>query len=108
VARQTGQKVIGVIENMAGLAQPDGSVLPLFGEGGGAEVARRLSADGDPVPLIASVPLSVPLRAGGDAGAPVVLAHPDDPASVAIRSVADALLSRGRGLVGRSLGLAPA
>jgi ATP-binding protein involved in chromosome partitioning len=37
----------------------------------------------------------------------VVLEHPDDPASVAIRSVADALLSRGRGLVGRSLGLAP-
>ncbi|MCP2030412.1 ATP-binding protein involved in chromosome partitioning [Okibacterium sp. HSC-33S16] len=107
VARQTGQKVIGVIENMAGLAQPDGSVLSLFGEGGGAEVARRLSADSDAVPLIASVPLSVPLRAGGDAGAPVVLEHPDDPASVAIRSVADALLSRGRGLVGRSLGLAP-
>jgi ATP-binding protein involved in chromosome partitioning len=109
VARQTGQKVIGVIENMAGLAQPDGTVLPLFGEGGGAEVARRLSAapDADEVPLLASVPLSVPLRAGGDAGAPVVLEHPDDPASVAIRAVADSLESRGRGLVGRRLGLAP-
>ncbi|MFU8946411.1 P-loop NTPase [Mycetocola zhadangensis] len=109
VARQTGQKVIGVIENMAGLAQPDGTVLSLFGEGGGAEVARRLSAapDVNPVPLLASVPLSVPLRAGGDAGAPVVLAHPDDPSSVAIRAVADALVSRGRGLVGRHLGLAP-
>ena len=109
VARQTGQKVIGVIENMAGLAQPDGTVLSLFGEGGGAEVARRLSAapDVDAVPLLASVPLSVPLRAGGDTGAPVVLEHPDDPASVAIRAVADALLSRGRGLLGRHLGLAP-
>ena len=57
VARQTGQRVVGVIENMAGLRQPDGSVLELFGSGGGAEVARRLSAGQDaPVPLLASVP----------------------------------------------------
>ena len=109
VARQTGQTVIGVIENMAGLAQPDGTILSLFGEGGGAEVARRLSDAPDvaAVPLLASVPLSVPLRAGGDVGAPVVVEHPDDPASVAIRAVADSLVSRGRSLVGRRLGLAP-
>ncbi len=44
VARQTGQRVIGVIENMAGLVQPDGSVLELFGSGGGVAVAERLSA----------------------------------------------------------------
>ena len=43
VARQTGQRVIGVIENMSGLAQPDGTVLELFGSGGGADVAARLS-----------------------------------------------------------------
>src|SRR3954447_19826186 len=35
VARQTGQTVIGVVENMAGLSQPDGTVLELFGSGGG-------------------------------------------------------------------------
>ncbi|RIJ54773.1 P-loop NTPase, partial [Clavibacter phaseoli] len=70
VARQTGQRVAGVVENMAGFAQPDGSVLELFGAGGGAEVARRLSAGQDErVPLLASVPLSVSLREGGDAGA---------------------------------------
>ncbi|PWC08419.1 Mrp/NBP35 family ATP-binding protein [Mycetocola zhujimingii] len=110
VARQTGQKVIGVIENMAGLVQPDGSVLSLFGSGGGAELSRRLSAtpDAPDVPLLASVPLSVPLRSGGDTGVPVVLSNPDDPASVAIRSIADQLLARGRGLAGRRLGLAPA
>ncbi|HEY2556499.1 MAG TPA: P-loop NTPase, partial [Diaminobutyricibacter sp.] len=47
VARQTGQRVIGVIENMAGLAQPDGTILDVFGSGGGAEVAARLSAGQD-------------------------------------------------------------
>ncbi len=106
VARQTGQQVVGVIENMAGLVQPDGSVLDLFGSGGGAEVARRLSVGQDiPVPVLASVPLSVALRAGGDAGAPIVLSHPDDPAAAAIRGIADFLATRGRGLAGRKLGL---
>ncbi|HYI33687.1 MAG TPA: Mrp/NBP35 family ATP-binding protein [Glaciibacter sp.] len=108
VARQTGQTLYGVIENMAGLVQPDGSVLDLFGSGGGEEVARRLSAGQEsPVPLLAQVPLSVALRTGGDAGAPVVLAAPDDPASVAIRSVAVQLATRARGLAGMSLGISP-
>ncbi|HWH25730.1 MAG TPA: Mrp/NBP35 family ATP-binding protein [Pseudolysinimonas sp.] len=103
VARQTGQKVIGVIENMAGLVQPDGSVLELFGSGGGAELARRLSSDEHSVPVLASIPLSVQLRAGGDTGTPVVLQHPDDPAAVAIIDLAAKLATRTRGLAGRSL-----
>ncbi|QIZ98360.1 Mrp/NBP35 family ATP-binding protein [Leifsonia sp. PS1209] len=106
LARQTGQKVIGVIENMAGLPQPDGTVLDLFGSGGGAEVARRLSAGQDEeVPLLASVPLSIPLRAGGDTGAPIVVTDPADAAAVSIRSVADRLATRARGLSGRKLGI---
>jgi ATP-binding protein involved in chromosome partitioning len=105
VARQTGQAVIGVIENMAGLPQPDGTVLDLFGSGGGADAAARLSTPEQRVPLLASVPLSLALREGGDAGVPVVLAHPDDPAAVAIAGVAAALATRARGLAGRKLGL---
>ena len=106
VARQTGQTVLGVIENMAGLPQPDGSVLHLFGSGGGAAVAARLSEGQDvPVPVLASVPLSIALREGGDAGRPIVLATPADPASIAILAVADSLAARGRGLAGRKLGL---
>jgi ATP-binding protein involved in chromosome partitioning len=103
VARQTGQKVIGIIENMAGLVQEDGTVLDLFGSGGGTEVARRLE-----VPVLGSVPLSVELRRGGDAGLPVVLAQPTDAASVAIDAIAAQLAVRGRGLVGRKLPLRPA
>ena len=106
VARQTGQKVIGVIENMAGLVQPDGSILDIFGAGGGADAAARLSTDAEPVPLLASIPISVALREGGDAGAPIVLTHPDDPAARAIAAVATQLASRARGLAGRKLGLA--
>jgi len=89
LARQTGQSVFGVIENMAGWSSPDGSVVNLFGAGGGADVARRLSAGHEHgVPLLASIPLSLAMREGGDAGVPVVLGHPDDPAAAALNDVA--------------------
>ena len=103
VARQTGQTVIGVVENMAGLPQADGSVLELFGSGGGADLAARLSTPELPVSVLATIPLSVALRAGGDAGAPVVLSHPDDPAAAAILRLAETLAGRARGLAGRQL-----
>ncbi|ARC56317.1 Flagellum site-determining protein YlxH [Frondihabitans sp. 762G35] len=106
VARQTGQRLLGVVENMAGLPQADGSVLDLFGSGGGAEAARRLSRGQEsPVELLASVPLSIGLREGGDAGIPIVVGHPDDPAAVAIEALAGKLAVRRRGLAGRKLGL---
>jgi ATP-binding protein involved in chromosome partitioning len=105
VARQTGQRVIGVIENMAGFAQPDGSVIQIFGTGGGADAAARLSTADEPVALLASIPLSIALREGGDAGEPIVLANPGDPAAAAILAVAGQLAVRGRGLAGRKLGL---
>jgi len=104
VARQTGQHLIGVIENMAAMTLPDGTSLDLFGAGGGAEVAAALSTDAD-VPLLASVPLSSALRTGGDDGRPVVVSHPDDPAAQAIDAAAAALAARPRGLAGRALRL---
>lgn len=98
--------MIGVVENMAGLVQPDGSVLHLFGEGGGDETAARLSRGQDvPVPVLGRVPLSVPLREGGDTGVPVVLGAPADPAARALREVAETITTMGRGLAGRKLGL---
>ncbi|MGU3410982.1 Mrp/NBP35 family ATP-binding protein [Microbacterium sp. M1A1_1b] len=106
VARQTGQRVIGVVETMSGLVQPDGSVLHLFGEGGGDETARRLSRGQDtPVPVLGTVPLSVPLRQGGDAGVPIVVGDPTDPAARALVAIADRIATMGRGLAGRKLGL---
>jgi ATP-binding protein involved in chromosome partitioning len=108
VARQTGQSIYGVIENMSAMVQPDGSLLELFGSGGGDEVARRLSVGQDvPVPVLAQVPLSLALRSGGDAGLPVVLGAPDDPAALAILELAHRMKTRARGLAGLSLGLTP-
>ncbi|NII65133.1 ATP-binding protein involved in chromosome partitioning [Cellulomonas uda] len=109
VAVQTRQQVVGVVENMSWLEQPDGSRLELFGSGGGEHVAARLTQlTGAAVPVLGQVPIDVTLREGGDVGEPVVLSHPDSPAAVALRQVARTLGTRQRGLAGRSLGLSPA
>jgi ATP-binding protein involved in chromosome partitioning len=93
VARQTGQSVVGVIENMTG---------ELFGSGGGDALAAKLE-----VPVIGRIPLSVPLRVGGDTGAPITISHPGDPAATAIAGIAEYLATRTRGLAGRSLPVHP-
>ncbi|MGI6878000.1 Mrp/NBP35 family ATP-binding protein [Microbacterium sp. gxy059] len=107
LARQVGQRVLGVVENMSAMTLPDGTRLDLFGEGGGAEVAAALSEGGDDVPLLASIPLSPSLRADGDAGDPVVLSRPEDPSAREIERLADRIASGGRGLTGRRLPFQP-
>ena len=108
VARQTGQRVLGVIENMSGMVQPDGTVFDLFGSGGGELVAKRLSsAEHGEVSLLGSVPLSPLYREAGDTGNPAVLTQPEDPAAAEILRIAAALAETPRGLAGRSLGVSP-
>ena len=106
IATQTDQKVIGVIENMSYLPQPDGSKLEIFGHGGGQSVSDRLSAQlGYSVPLLGQVPLDISLREGGDAGDPV--STHEGPAAQVLQELAGKLAHASRGLAGRPLGVAP-
>ena len=106
IALQTRQRIVGVVENMSGLLMPDGSTMRLFGEGGGRQVAERLSrAVGADVPLLGQVPLDPALVTAGDSGVPLVLSAPDSPAGKELRGVADTLSVRRRGLAGMSLGI---
>ena len=86
MARRSHMPVVGVVENMSGFTTEDGRHYALFGEGGGEELATDLG-----VPLLGKVPLDPFVVAGGDDGKPVVVAHPDSPASVSLISVAKAL-----------------
>ena len=109
IAMQTRQRIVGVVENMSGLVLPDGSTLEIFGEGGGNQVAERLTrAVGADVPLLGQIPLDPALVAAGDAGVPLVLSAPESAAGRELRSIADKLAGRKRGLAGMSLGLDPA
>ncbi len=106
IALQTRQRVCGVVENMSWLTLPDGGRMEVFGSGGGEQVAARLSrAVGSDVPLLGQIPLDPALREAGDAGVPIVLSAPDSPTGSALRSIADRLAVRRRGLAGMSLGI---
>jgi ATP-binding protein involved in chromosome partitioning len=106
IALQTRQRIVGVVENMSGLLMPDGSTMQLFGEGGGRQVAERLSrAVGAEIPLLGQIPLDPALVTAGDSGMPLVLSAPDSPAGMELRKVADTLAARRRGLAGMSLGI---
>ena len=114
MASMMNQHVIGVVENMSHLmiTCPDcGKVhsYDIFGTGGGTNVANALSTRlGYAVPLLAQIPLDPQLRASGDSGVPLVEADGEQPAAVALNSLADMLGKRGRNLLGKQLGLAPA
>jgi ATP-binding protein involved in chromosome partitioning len=81
-------EIVGVIENMSGFVTPDGARYPIFGEGGGQLLAEQLD-----VPLLAKVPLTMPLREQSDAGIPLVFSDPDDPAAQALRQGARGLIA---------------
>ena len=88
MANKVNLEVAGVIENMAGFVTPDGERYQIFCEGGGQELADEIQ-----VPLIAKVPLTMPLREQADAGLPLVISDPDDPAAQAIRQAARGLIA---------------
>jgi ATP-binding protein involved in chromosome partitioning len=81
-------EIAGVIENMSGFVAPTGERYQLFGEGGGQLLAEELE-----VPLLAKVPLTMPLREQADSGVPLVFANPDDPAAQALYQGARGLIA---------------
>jgi ATP-binding protein involved in chromosome partitioning len=88
MAHKVSLEIGGVIENMSGFTTPGGERYPIFGEGGGQELADELD-----VPLLGKVPLTMPLREHADSGVPLVLEDPDDPAAQAIRHAARGIVA---------------
>jgi ATP-binding protein involved in chromosome partitioning len=88
MATKVKLEIIGVIENMSSFVTPSGERFEIFGAGGGQLLADELD-----VPLLATVPLTMPLREQSDAGVPLVFSDPDDPAAQAIRHGARGLIA---------------
>ncbi len=82
---QMGVTVLGVVENMSAFIPPDApdKRYALFGSGGGARLAEEAG-----VPLLAELPLEMPVREGGDSGHPVVLSHPESASAQAFLALA--------------------
>lgn len=107
LAKQTHQRVVGVIENMSGVICPKcGEIMDLFGKGGGDNVAKALTNElGTEVKVLGKVPFDVKLREGADDGKPLILSDPDSLASKEIMHIANSLVKNPKGLVGKNLGL---
>jgi ATP-binding protein involved in chromosome partitioning len=81
--------ILGLIENMSYFTTPEGQRIEIFGHGGGANEARRQN-----LPFLGEIPIHVEIRAGGDAGEPVVVSHPDHDAAKVFLSIAQNLRGR--------------
>lgn len=79
---------LAAVESLESAIAAHGTVH-IFGEGGGQREAKRLGTE-----FLGAIPLDGDVRAGGDAGRPIVVADPDGPVTEAFlalaRKVADA------------------
>jgi ATP-binding protein involved in chromosome partitioning len=75
--------IAGVIENMGAMQLPDGSVINVFGEGGGEALANSYG-----LPFLARIPLNPDIRINSDAGTPVVVSLPNSKVAGIFSSIA--------------------
>jgi ATP-binding protein involved in chromosome partitioning len=81
-------RVLGVVENMSGLACPHcGEPINVFGQGGGEALATEMK-----LPFLGRVPLDPAVAAAGDAGAPTVVSAPGSAAGEALSRLTDKVL----------------
>ena len=86
--QQVNTTVLGIVENMSYYECPKcGKREELFGSGGGAQIAAQFG-----VPLLGRIPLIAELRAGGDAGKPIVAERPEHPVSQLFLHIAGKVL----------------
>ncbi|MEP7345723.1 MAG: Mrp/NBP35 family ATP-binding protein [Gemmatimonadaceae bacterium] len=81
---RVGVPVLGIVENMSWLECPHcGKPTPIFGSGGGKQLADELE-----LPLLAEIPLYPPVLQGGEEGRPIVVADGASAASRALLALA--------------------
>ena len=89
-------RVLGIVENMSGLACPHcGESVDVFGSGGGESLATELG-----VPFLGRVPLDPAVVRAGDSGAPTVVSAPDSAAAAALERIASTVEDNLAALVG--------
>jgi ATP-binding protein involved in chromosome partitioning len=81
--------LLGIIENMSYFvcAHCHGRT-EIFSHGGGERAAQKLG-----VPFLGNIPIDPAIRAGGDAGQPIVVSAPDSPQSAAFRQIAEKIVT---------------
>lgn len=86
--------LLGIIENMSFFVCGHcGERTEIFSHGGGERAAEKLG-----IPFLGRIPIDPAIRAGGDAGVPIVVADPASPQAKAFREVAAKLVDEISGM----------
>lgn len=89
-------RVLGIVENMSGLACPKcDEIVNVFGTGGGESLAKEMG-----VPFLGRIPLDPAVVMAGDQGAPTVVSAPESSAGKALDAVVTTIEEKVAALVG--------
>jgi ATP-binding protein involved in chromosome partitioning len=86
--QKLGIPIAGVVENMGGLELPDGTVIDVFGSGGGEDMANKYNLN-----FLGRIPLDPDVRIHGDSGNPIVISNPNAKASMIFSEIAGKITS---------------
>ncbi len=82
--------LLGIIENMSYfICGHCGERTEIFSSGGGERAAEKLG-----IPFLGRIPIDPAIRAGGDAGTPIVVANPASPQAAAFKDIAAKIMAR--------------
>lgn len=99
--RKVHVPILGVVENMSQFICPHcGESSPIFSEGGAARLADEFNTG-----VLGTIPLDMQIRQDGDAGKPLVAAHPDSPQAAAYRDLAGMVQQRLQALANRKINI---
>ena len=83
--KQLGVPLLGIVENMSVFIPPDmpGKKYAIFGKGGGQTLARE-----NDLPLLAQIPIEIPLVDESNKGVPISISQPNKESSILFGNLA--------------------
>ena len=83
--KQLGVRLLGIVENMSVFIPPDmpSKKYEIFGKGGG----QTLATEND-LPLLAQIPIEIPLVDESNKGVPISISQPNRESSIAFSNLA--------------------
>ncbi|MFC1883788.1 iron-sulfur cluster carrier protein MrpORP [Thermodesulfobacteriota bacterium] len=87
--RQVGMDILGLVENMSGLACPHcGEKIELFKSGGGMVTAKKMGLN-----YLGSLPIDIEVVSAGDSGSMKLLQDSDRPFTLALNKIVDLIVA---------------
>ena len=89
--KQLGVPLLGVVENMSAFIPPDqpDKTYEIFGNGGG-----QLLAEENQLPLLAKIPIEMPVVRESNLGIPIAISDPNTNSSIKFKELASLIQNK--------------